>query len=131
MEEAGGRECEESRVKDRGSWRSNEMKGRCESNRVGDEVYPATFGNGQKTGLKLDRRRSYTVLHKNSDANAGSVGVYVSDFFQFQELTFNAFFSGCESLWITLSRPNTEIDYAIGTICRHPKTNANAFCDYI
>ena len=27
MEEAGGRECEESRVKDRGSWRSNEMEG--------------------------------------------------------------------------------------------------------
>ena len=49
MEEAGGRECEESRVKDRGSWRSNEMEGRCESDRGGDEVYPATFGNEEKT----------------------------------------------------------------------------------
>ena len=56
-EEAGGRECEESRVKDRGSWRSNEMEIRCESNRGGDEVYPATFRNEEKTGLKQDRRR--------------------------------------------------------------------------
>ena len=31
------------------------MKGRCESDRGGDDVYPATFGN-EKTGLKLDRR---------------------------------------------------------------------------
>ena len=33
MEAAGGRECEKSRVKDRGSCRSNEMEGRCESDR--------------------------------------------------------------------------------------------------
>ena len=50
-------ECEESRVKDRGSWRSNEMEGRCESDCGGDEVYPITFENEDKTGLKLDRRR--------------------------------------------------------------------------
>ena len=50
MEEADcGKECEEGRVKDRGSWRSNEMEGRCESDRGGDEVNPATFGN-EKTG---------------------------------------------------------------------------------
>ena len=55
MDEAGGRECKKSRVKDRGSWRSSEMEGRCESNRGGDEVYTATFEN-EKTGLKLDRR---------------------------------------------------------------------------
>ena len=60
MEEAGGRECEESLVKDRGSRRSNEMEGRCESDRGGDEAYPATFGNEKKTGLKLDRR-NYTL----------------------------------------------------------------------
>ena len=48
--------CRKS-VEDRGSWRSNEMEGRCESDRGGDEVYPATFGNEEKTGLKLDRRR--------------------------------------------------------------------------
>ena len=38
MEQAGRRECEECWVKDRGSWRSNKMEGRCESNRRGDEV---------------------------------------------------------------------------------------------
>ena len=38
------------------------MKGRCESNREGDVVYLATFGNEEKTGLKLDRRRS--ILEK-------------------------------------------------------------------
>ena len=54
MEEAGGREFAGSRVKDRGSCRSNEMKGRCESNRGGNEEYPATFGNEEETGLKLD-----------------------------------------------------------------------------
>ena len=57
MEETGGRECEESQVKDRGSWRSNEMEGRSESNRGGNDVYPATFGNEKNTGLKLDRRK--------------------------------------------------------------------------
>ena len=40
MLEAGGRECEESWVEDRGSCISNEIEGRCESDRVGDEVYP-------------------------------------------------------------------------------------------
>ena len=54
MEEVGERECEGSRVEDRGSCRSNEMEGRCESNRGGDKVYTATFGNEEETGLKLD-----------------------------------------------------------------------------
>ena len=54
MEEAGGRECERSRDKDRESCRSNEMEGRCESDRGADKVYPATFANEEETGLKLD-----------------------------------------------------------------------------
>ena len=80
MEEAGGRECEKSRVKKQGSCRSNEMNGRCESDCKGYEVYPATFGNKEKTGLKLDRRsaclaavyvgvdkyHSASILHKSS-----------------------------------------------------------------
>ena len=73
----------------------------------------------------------YTFLHNNSDTNADGVGLYVSDIFQFQELTFKASFSGCVSLWIKLSRLNTEINYVVGTIYRHPNTNANAFCDYL
>ena len=30
------------------------MEGRCESNRRRDEVYPASFGDEEETGLKLD-----------------------------------------------------------------------------
>ena len=63
MEETGKRECEESWVKDRGSWRSNKMEGRCESDRGRDKVYLATFENEEKTGLKLDRRRRDTIRH--------------------------------------------------------------------
>ena len=54
MEEASGRECEENWVEDRESCRSNEMEGRCESDRGRDEVYPATFGDEEKNGLKMD-----------------------------------------------------------------------------
>ena len=32
------------------------MEGRCESDRGGDEVYPAFFGDEKETGLKLNRR---------------------------------------------------------------------------
>ena len=49
MEEARGRECEESWVEDRRSCRSNEMEGRCESDRGGDEVHLATFGDEEKS----------------------------------------------------------------------------------
>ena len=49
VEEAGGRECEESWVEDRGSCRSNGMEGRCESNLNGTEG-----GNEEETELKLD-----------------------------------------------------------------------------
>ena len=54
MQEADGRECEESRVEDQRSCRSNEMEGRSKSYCVGDEVYSATFGDKEKTELKLD-----------------------------------------------------------------------------
>ena len=57
MEEAGGRTCEGNRVEDRGSFISNEMEGRCYSDRGGDEVQPATFGDEEKNRLKLDGRR--------------------------------------------------------------------------
>ena len=56
MEEASGGECEESRVKDRRSRRSNEMEDGCESDCKGDAVNLATFNN-EKTGMKLDRKR--------------------------------------------------------------------------
>ena len=42
----------------------------------------------------------YTFLHVNSFSNAGGVGVYVSDLLQFKKLSFEASFSGSESIWI-------------------------------
>ena len=39
-------------LEDRRSCRLNEMEGRSESDRGGDEVYSATFGNEEKTKLK-------------------------------------------------------------------------------
>ena len=48
MVEAGGRECEINQVEDQRSCRSNEMKGRSESDHRGDEVYLVTFGDKEK-----------------------------------------------------------------------------------
>ena len=45
-------ECEESRVEDLGSCRSNETEGRCENDRGRNEVYPATFGDEEKKRIK-------------------------------------------------------------------------------
>ena len=53
MEEAGGRECQEKRVEDRGNCRLNKMKKRFESDRGRYEMHSATFGEEEKTGLKL------------------------------------------------------------------------------
>ena len=66
MEEAGGRECKESRVEDRGSCKSNEMEGRCESDCKRDKVYPATFGDEEKNGLKQDRKRKKSMCRHSS-----------------------------------------------------------------
>ena len=53
MEEASGRECEESRLEDR-SCSTNEMEARSDSDRGGDEVYSATFGDEEiETGLMM------------------------------------------------------------------------------
>ena len=47
-------ECGESRVEDRGSCRTNEMEGRCESDCGRDEKYPASFGDEERAKLKLN-----------------------------------------------------------------------------
>ena len=55
------------------------MEGRCEeSNREENEVYPATFGNEEKTGLKLDKRRSTSYCNS---AMAYGVTCYLFLFF--------------------------------------------------
>ena len=65
MKEAGGRECGESRVENRGSCRSNEIEIRYESDCGRDEVYPATFGHEERTGLKLDIMMMTKSKNKN------------------------------------------------------------------
>ena len=64
MKEAGGRECGDSWVEDRGSCRSNEMEGRCESDCGRDEVFRATFSDEERTGLKLDMMMMMLVNKK-------------------------------------------------------------------
>ena len=48
----------------------------------------------------------YTFLHVYSVSNAGSVDVYVSDLLQFKKLSFEASFSGSQSIWINLTSWN-------------------------
>ena len=73
----------------------------------------------------------YIFLHKNSVSNAVGVGVYISDLLQFNEITFKATFSCCESLRINFNSSNQESSYVIGTVYRHPRTNITNFCEYL
>ena len=73
----------------------------------------------------------YTYLHVNSVSNAGGVGVYVSDLLQFKKLSFEAFFSGSESIGINLTYPGTDINYVVGTVYRHPNSNAYDFMEFL
>ena len=50
----------------------------------------------------------HIFLHKNSVSNAGGGDVIIFDLLQFNEITFKAIFSGCESLWINLNSFNNE-----------------------
>ena len=70
MDEAGGRECEESRVKNRGSCRLNEMEGRCESDRARGEMYPAIFGNEKICAIVR------MCVHYNLSTNRSNFGVF-------------------------------------------------------
>ena len=73
----------------------------------------------------------YTFLHVNSVSNAGGVGVYVSDLLQFKKLSFEASFSGCESIWINLTYSGTHINYVVGTVYCHPNSNASDFMEFL
>ena len=70
-------------------------------------------------------------MRVNSVSNAGGVGVYVSDLLQFKKLSFEASFSGSESIWINLTYPGTDINYVVGTVYRHPNSNAYDFMKFL
>ena len=69
----------------------------------------------------------YTFFHVNSNSNAGGVGAYISYSLQASEILFDTAYHGCECLWIKLTCPSTDLNYVIGTVYRHPKTNTNEF----
>ena len=64
----------------------------------------------------------FTFLHVNSNSKAGGVGVYVSDLLRYKQLTFSLTFAGCETIWMEIACPNTEINYVVGTVYRSPTT---------
>ena len=59
------------------------------------------------------------------------MGVYVSDLLQFKKLSFEASFSGSESIWINLTYPGTGINYVVRTVYRHPNSNAYDFMEFL
>ena len=59
------------------------------------------------------------------------MGVYVSDLLQFKKLSFEASFSGSESIWINLTYPGTDINHVVETVYRHPNSNANDFMKFL
>ena len=73
----------------------------------------------------------YKFVNANSLTNAGSVGVYVSEAFHFEIITFDFQYAGCEQLWIRIKCPNSDSVYVIGTIYRHPSTNTNDFTEFL
>ena len=73
----------------------------------------------------------YTFLHVNSVSNARGVGVNVSDLSQFKKLSFEASFSGSESIWLNLTYPGTDINYVVGTVYCHPNSNAYDIMEFL
>ena len=65
----------------------------------------------------------YTFFHVNSNSNAGGVGAYISDSLQASKILFDTAYHGCECLWIKLTCLSTDLNYVIGTVYHHPKTN--------
>ena len=70
-------------------------------------------------------------MHVNSVSNAEGVGIYVSDLSQFKKLSFEAAFSGSESIWINLTYPGADNNYVVGTVYRHPNSNAYEFMEFL
>ena len=71
----------------------------------------------------------YTFLH--SSTNAGGVGIYIIDTLQYEEITLQTEFFGCENLWVRIKATVSSIHYIIGTIYRHPTSNMKDFSDYL
>ena len=63
--------------------------------------------------------------------NAGGVGIYVFDLFQFKKLSFEASFSGSESMLINLTYPGSDFNYVVRTVYCHPNSNTYDFMEFL
>ena len=73
----------------------------------------------------------YIFLHVNSSTNAGGVGICIIDTLQYEEITLQTEFFGCENLWVRIKSTISSTHYIIGTIYRHPTSNMKDFSDYL
>ena len=73
----------------------------------------------------------YKFINENSLTNTGGVGVHVSEVFHYEIITFDFQFCGCKQLWIRINCLNSDFVYVIGTIYRHPSTNASDFIKFL
>ena len=73
----------------------------------------------------------YEFVNVNSISNAGGVGVYIAEPFQYEKLTLEPQFDGSEQLWICIKNTTTSINYVIGTIYRHPSSTTRDFIEFL
>ena len=74
--------------------------------------------------------QGYKFFHADSVSNAGGVGMYVSEDFQFScENSFGFSNNGCENMWINI---NTKLaqNFLVGVVYRHPNANIKDFIDH-
>ena len=57
--------------------------------------------------------------------------MYIAEPFQYEKLTLEPQFDGCEQLWIRIKNTTTSINYVIGTIYRHPSSNSRDFIEFL
>ena len=73
---------------------------------------------------------NYNCIHAASPTNAGEVGLYISEFLNYEILGTNSIHtSGCESLFIKLSILTSKHFTTIGVMYRHLKNNIAHFTD--
>ena len=73
----------------------------------------------------------YIFLHVNSSTNAGGVGIYIIDTLQYEEITLQTEFFGCENLWVRIKSTISSTHDIIGTIYRQPTSNMKDFSDHL
>ena len=83
---------------------------------------------GALTNLSIP---GYEFVNVNSITNAGGVGVYIAEPFQYEKLTLEPQFDGYEQLWIRIKNTTTSINYVIGTIYQHPFSNTRDFIEFL